>query len=226
MQRSTESYVCSQAWFTPIRFTPHKKWPRRQVTPIAPVCQRVIHILVYGLLCLTMASLPSLVGCRECWEVVGPPEPPPLPQVPVRDPLAPVQGACTQRGEAGVSPVGLRRRQARRRMRTCFRLDPAVSPKRQLNPSCSTAHVHNLDLLKTDNRVGGCVPSTATHLTFHGGRHTCQNEVTFRSHASQAWVTPPNGKDKATADHSCARPPGLHLSLSYQVCCHCSGPQR
>ena len=159
------------------------------------------------------------MGCWECWETAGPSAPPPSSQVPVRDPPAPVRGACTQRGEAEVSPMGLRCCQVRRRMRICFHSDPAVSPKRQLSDSCSAAHIRNLDLAKIDNRVGGCVPSTATHLTFRGADTSVRTRLLSDLTQVKPRAPPPSSKDKATTDQSFAGDSSYSLPLSYRVCC-------
>lgn len=100
--------------------------------------------------------------------------------------------------------MGLRCCQARWRMRTCFCCDPAVSPKRQLSHSCSTAHIYHLELVKIDNRVGGCVPLIATHFTFHEADTSVRMRL-LSDFTRQASVRPPNGKDKAATDQSVAR---------------------
>lgn len=101
--------------------------------------------------------------------MADPPALPPSPQIPVRNPSHPIPVHSEwQEVSLNRSPMGLRRCPAKWRGRVRFHSDPAVSPTRQLNYSYSTAHIHNLDLVRINSKMGLLVSPVATRLTFRG----------------------------------------------------------
>lgn len=129
---------------------------------------------------LTTTSLTRLEGCWVL-EMADPRHYLHLPRYQWGIPPTPVP-VHSERQEVSLkrSPMGLRHCQAKWRRRVGFHSDPAVSPKRQLNYSCSTAHIHNRDLVRINNKMGLLVSPVATHLTFHG-TDTCVRKQTLLS---------------------------------------------
>lgn len=148
------------------RFTEYKKWPPRLAAPTATVYQLVTLSLVFGLLPSYHCQLGQIAESAGRWQ--APLHPCNSPRCQRAICPTPVQVERTQKVRLEPSPTGLRHSQARWRLRAWLSSDPAVSPKRQLNQSCSAAHILNPDLVRINNGMDLLVSSLATHCTFHG----------------------------------------------------------
>lgn len=182
-----------------------EKWPRRLAASTAPVYQLVTPGLVHRLLHLTSVASSGNIGKGQA----GSPHITWTARIPARGPPSPVQGEGTQRdtgGERGNDSPGLRRCQARSRLRARFSVDPAVSPKRQLSQSCPHPHIPRCPRpppgLGRNRAQGGSVPATAV-------RHLL--EPLLSHHTKRKPRAPwPHHKEEAKAGQSRPRSPSSH----------------
>lgn len=122
--------------------------------------------------------------------------------------------------------MGLRHSQARWRLRAWLSSDPAVSPKRQLNQSCSAAHILNPDLVRINNGMDLLVSSLATHCTFHGTDTILRKMLHSDLMKFKPRAPPRKDKEKAKTDQSFARSSSFPLPQSHKIWNNFSGLQR
>lgn len=206
------------------RFTEYKKWPPRQAAPTATVYQLVTLSLVFGLLPSYHCQLGQIAESAGRWQA---------PLHPCNSPTCqrgicptPVQVERTQKVRLEPSPTGLRHSQARWRLRAWLSSDPAVSPKRQLNQSCSAAHILNPDLVRINNGMDLLVSSLATHCTFHGTDTILRKMLHSDLMKFKPRAPPRKDKEKAKTDQSFARSSSFPLPQSHKIWNNFSGLQR
>lgn len=206
------------------RFTEYKKWPPRLAAPTATVYQLVTLSLVFGLLPSYHCQLGQIAESAGRWQ--APLHPCNSPRCQRAICPTPVQVERTQKVRLEPSPTGLRHSQARWRLSAWLSSDPAVSPKRQLNQSCSAAHILNPDLVRINNGMDLLVSSLATHCTFHGADTILRKMLHSDLMKFKPRAPPRKDKEKAKTDQSFARSSSFPLPQSHKIWNNFSGLQR